>query len=1014
MAESDKQFNLLLVDDNATVLLLLTKIVEFDLPQVRVLTASNAMDGLALARQMRIDGAFIDVQMPRVSGLDMCRQLKADPRTAGIPLVLITAHLASPEMRAEGLEVGAYDFISQPISNVEMLARIKVMLRLADSEQLLRSDNQQLSQQVEQHSKQLRWVSGLLLSGDGELTPPDRLLLQRLAAELPEPGESNERKFSETLTSKFPLPWRRSLMKLALLDAIPLALARKLSEIADIEAVFAYLQRHDLSLQPSLVGADRLYFKPLLHKLLCERARQQLTPAEQQQVYLQAADWYQQQGDFTAALSCLVRAENYPAVSQLLSQVGLALLADRFQLQLFQILTEVPEEVAVGCGWLSLFLGIAARQQHLLDADAWLELALARFSAAKDDRGELLALSQQMLQYLLLNANQGIGQHKLPRLRELCTSLVDGLDSANRLKVLVSLGLAELFCAAAFVQVEDILARALPEALQQKQLESQLELHILRILLAIYQGRLRVGRAALEQAELCTLGLSTNCLGRQVLAIVGCELLFACGELSGFELLRRQAGQIWPAGVLQKSAFGPLLSYREALVRQARGDLSAATEVLEAALLAGPLTYQPHLQSLLLQLRGLLAAQTGQRDKARDDCQRGLELRAQAGGVLAELPNLLLAGATCLWLQDLPQAQEFLQRGLAKSVALEDESCRGGYYAWLALLNHRSGQPEQAVELFQQLLDGLRRQQRNFFFALHPELLRELLPLVCRHSGNSAQLQALAAEWLSSGLADDGRLIPLLQLQTLGGFCLRGSGQQLEFSEVGQTSRMIMALLSVAPNHAVSSEVLMGTLWPDSPTDKARNSFDTAHSRLRKALDARFGRQIRHDYLVLEKGVLALQHVRIDSISYRAALTDARYHLQRQRFTQAELAFWKAQQIWGGEYLAGLELAAELPYWRVQLTQFRLEQLGELARLLSRRGDYRQAMQLLQEGLLLEPTEDALVQQLLALAQQQGDKRLTRQVLENYRRGLQQADYDAEEIAEMTDALSPERLNLDN
>ncbi len=1014
MAETDRQFNLLLVDDNPTNLLLLAKIVEFDLPQVRVLTAGNAAQGIALARQQRIDGAFIDVQMPQVSGLDMCRQLKADPQTANIPLVLITAHLASPQMRAAGLEVGAYDFISQPISNVEMLARIKVMLRLAENQQLLHQDNRQLLQQVEQHSSQLRWVSGLLLSGDGALSEPDLQLLQRLAAELPEPGEINERQFSEKLTSEFPLPWRRSLMKLALLDAIPLPLARKLSEIADIEAVFAYLQRHNLSLLPTLAGKDCLHFKPQLRDLLRDRARRILEPAEQQQVYLQAADWYQQQGDFTAALSCLVRAENYAAVSQLLNQAGLALLDARFQPMLFQVLAEIPEDVAAGCGWLALFTGLAQMLKNPADAGAWLDLAQTRFVASGDQRGELLTLSRQMVQSLLAEGSLSAGLQKLPRLRELSVGQLPLLDADNRVKVQFSQGMAELFMAGSFRAVDAIVEQALPEALQQKLIESQLDLHILRIWQAIFQGRLRVGRAALEQAEACAAELSDHCLSVQTLAVASCELLFACGDLAGFEQQRRRVAQLCSATVLQKTAFGPLLSYLATLARLAGGAQATSGELLDTALLAGPAAFQPHLQSALLQLRGLLAAQTGQRDNADKDCRRALELCAQASGSLSELQNLLLAGATRLLLDDLSQARELLQRGLKNSLALEEEGCRGGFYAWLALLSHRAGESAQASDYFQQLLEALQRQQRNFFFALTPELLTELLPVVCRQSGNSAQLRELAAEWLNAGLTDDGRLIPLLKLQTLGGFRLSDAGRQFDINEVGQTSRMILALLSVAPNQSLSNEVLMGTLWPDSSTDKARNSFDTAHSRLRKALDACFGGQIRHDYLVLEKSVLTLRHIRIDSVQYASVLGEARYHLQRQNFKQAELALWRAQGLWSGEYLAGLDLDADLPYRREQLTQFRLEQLGELARLLSRRGDFKQALPLLQEGLLLEPTEDALVQQLLTLAQQQGDKRLARQVLDNYRRALQQADYAAEEIDEMIEALGPQRLNLDN
>ncbi len=279
MPETPEQFTLLLVDDNPTNLLLLAQIVELDLPQVRVLTANSAMEGLELAAKQPVDGAFLDVQMPQMSGLEMCRALKGDPRTAEIPVVLITAHLASAEMRAEGLEAGAYDFITQPISNVEMLARIKVMLRLCEGEQQQRRDRQQLQQQVSENSEKVRWLSGLLLSGDGTLTQPDQQLLKQLAAELSEPGQMNEQLLIEKLTEKFPLRWRRTLFKLALLDEIPMPLAGKLSEIDDVEAVFAYLERHDLSLQPLLTGNGRYAFRPPVLAWLRLQARQSLEAA---------------------------------------------------------------------------------------------------------------------------------------------------------------------------------------------------------------------------------------------------------------------------------------------------------------------------------------------------------------------------------------------------------------------------------------------------------------------------------------------------------------------------------------------------------------------------------------------------------------------------------------------------------------------------------------------------------------------------------------------------------------
>ncbi len=200
MAEQEQQYTLLLVDDNPTNLLLLVKIIELDLPEVRVLTAGSGREGLALAQCEVIDGAFVDVQMPQMSGLEMCRRLNDNPRTAGLPLVLMTAHLASPELRAEGLEVGAYDFISQPISNVEMLARIKVMLRLCANERRQQAERGQ----VGDRSLKLRWISGLLISEEGAGAETDQQLIERLAEHMPDPATSDDVQMFDYISDRLP------------------------------------------------------------------------------------------------------------------------------------------------------------------------------------------------------------------------------------------------------------------------------------------------------------------------------------------------------------------------------------------------------------------------------------------------------------------------------------------------------------------------------------------------------------------------------------------------------------------------------------------------------------------------------------------------------------------------------------------------------------------------------------------------------------------------------------------
>ncbi len=267
------QFTLLLVDDNQTNLLLLAKIIEIDLPQVRILTARSAREGLAICTQEPVDGAFIDVQMPEMSGLEMCRRLRQQPQTAEIPLVLITAHLASPTMRAEGLDVGAYDFISQPISNVEMLARVKVMLRMCADERRSRSNQQQLERRLQDHSARLRWLSGLMISGDGQLKEQDRSMLLRMAEDLADPNELDDRLFFKKLTMEFPLPWRRTVLKLALLESVPVRLAQILSEITDIRAVIGYLERHGLVLTARIEKRNGFDYQARCQDFLARQGR---------------------------------------------------------------------------------------------------------------------------------------------------------------------------------------------------------------------------------------------------------------------------------------------------------------------------------------------------------------------------------------------------------------------------------------------------------------------------------------------------------------------------------------------------------------------------------------------------------------------------------------------------------------------------------------------------------------------------------------------------------------------
>src|SRR6195256_5446428 len=94
-----------------------------------VLTACNGAEALAICVRAECDIILLDVMMPDMDGFEVCRRLKSNPATHFIPVVIITA-LDSPADRVRGLEAGADDFLTKPVSDVVLIARVRSLTRL--------------------------------------------------------------------------------------------------------------------------------------------------------------------------------------------------------------------------------------------------------------------------------------------------------------------------------------------------------------------------------------------------------------------------------------------------------------------------------------------------------------------------------------------------------------------------------------------------------------------------------------------------------------------------------------------------------------------------------------------------------------------------------------------------------------------------------------------------------------------------------------------------------------------
>lgn len=94
-----------------------------------VVTAMNGADALEAVQRTRPDIVLLDVMMPGIDGIEVCRRIKGNPATQHIPVIMVTA-LDQPEDRVRGLEAGADDFLTKPVNDVALFCRVKGLVRL--------------------------------------------------------------------------------------------------------------------------------------------------------------------------------------------------------------------------------------------------------------------------------------------------------------------------------------------------------------------------------------------------------------------------------------------------------------------------------------------------------------------------------------------------------------------------------------------------------------------------------------------------------------------------------------------------------------------------------------------------------------------------------------------------------------------------------------------------------------------------------------------------------------------
>jgi serine phosphatase RsbU (regulator of sigma subunit) len=141
---------ILIVDDNpANVDILQMRLLANN---YHIITATDGQQGLDLARTERPDLILLDIMMPKLDGLEVCRRLKGDPSLPFMPIILVTAKSDSKDVVA-GLEAGGDEYLTKPVNHAALVARVKSMLRIKLLHDTVLEQSSQLKKQLKTATK---------------------------------------------------------------------------------------------------------------------------------------------------------------------------------------------------------------------------------------------------------------------------------------------------------------------------------------------------------------------------------------------------------------------------------------------------------------------------------------------------------------------------------------------------------------------------------------------------------------------------------------------------------------------------------------------------------------------------------------------------------------------------------------------------------------------------------------------------------------------------------------------
>jgi len=152
----NEKIKILAIDDNKDNLIIIKALINEAFPNVYTMLATDGYQGLKMALETEPDIILLDIIMPVVDGYEICKKLKAHPKTTDIPVVFITAIKDDKHNRIKALEAGGEGFLSKPVDISELTAQIRAMIKIRENIILKRGENERLEKLIDERTQELQ------------------------------------------------------------------------------------------------------------------------------------------------------------------------------------------------------------------------------------------------------------------------------------------------------------------------------------------------------------------------------------------------------------------------------------------------------------------------------------------------------------------------------------------------------------------------------------------------------------------------------------------------------------------------------------------------------------------------------------------------------------------------------------------------------------------------------------------------------------------------------------------